>query len=129
MVGGGGGGGRNGGIDADGVLRADAPGDGRPDVSGVYHLLAVEYGIGIGGQGAPVGDRGVPGGATRGVAAAVQVGVGAVIGGDQAHLGAELDRQVAQGEPLLDRHGADGGAGVLHGIAGAGLGAERADGV
>jgi hypothetical protein len=50
-----------------------------------------------------------------------------VSSGDEAHLGAHLDREVADGQAALDRERADGRAGVLDREAGAASGADHAD--
>src|SRR5256885_10428880 len=47
------------------ILRAGAPGDVRRDVGGVEMRLLVVFGAGVGGQGAPISDRLLPGRALR----------------------------------------------------------------
>ena len=64
--------------------------------------LAVELRAGVARQLAPGRDGAVPHGALGRELPALDIGVGRVVGGDEAHLGAELDREVADGEPALD---------------------------
>ena len=65
----------------------------------------------------PVLDRGVPVGALRRLLAALDVVEGRLVGGDQAGLGAPLDRHVADGHPGLHRELLDGLAAVLDDVA------------
>ena len=53
--------------------------------------------------------------------------VGFLVRRDHAHLGAELDREVADGKPSFDRQVADRAAGIFDRIAGAAGGADVAD--
>ena len=70
------------------------------------------------GRRPPARDRGVPGGAGRGVAPAVQVLVRGVVRGDEAGPRAALDAHVADRHPLFHRQRADGLAAVLEDVAG-----------
>ncbi len=54
-------------------------------------------------------------------------GVGLVVGRDHADLGAELDREIAQGEPALDLERPHGSPGIFDGAAGAAGSADLAD--
>ena len=85
--------------------RVGAPGDVGDDLGGVEVDRLVEGGAVVGGQAAPVVERPLPGGARRGVGAALEVGERGVVGGDEAGLGAGLDRHVAHGHAALHREG------------------------
>ena len=61
------------------------------------------------------------------IGAALQELEGFLVRRHHADLGAELDREVADGEPALDLHVADGAAGIFDGVAGAAGGADLAD--
>jgi len=52
-------------------------------------------------------DRLLPHRSLRRIAAALDIFVGFVVGRDHAHLGAELDREVADGKASFDRQVAD----------------------
>ncbi len=106
------------------MLRAGAPGDLRLDLGRIYGDLADEPRIPPARQGPPMGQRGIPIGALRCEAAAVDIVVGRVIGRDQPDLGAEFDRHIADGEPPLDGHRADRRARIFHSVA---ITARRAD--
>ena len=73
---------------------------------------------GIGWQRRPIGQRLVPIGAVRRISSAGEKLIGGVVGRDHADAGAGLDRHVADRQPAFHRHGADGGAGIFHRIAG-----------
>ena len=96
---------------------------------GVDVEFAVEGGALIRGEGGPVGDGLVPGGALRREAAALKVGEGGGVGGDHAGAGSGLDAHVADGHAAFHGEGADGGAGVLDDVAGGAGGADAADDV
>ena len=89
--------------------------------------FAVEARIGIGGQGAPAGERRIPGRAARRERPAVQELEGGVVGRDQAGAGAGLDAHVADGHALFHRQGADGAAAVLDDVPGAAADTDLAD--
>jgi hypothetical protein len=81
----------------------------------------------VGGQGAPVADGVLPGGGLGRHRAALEVGEGGLVGGDQAGAAPGLDRHVADRHAALHREAADDGARVLDGVAGAAAGADLAD--
>ncbi len=81
------------------------------------------------GKFGPVGDGLVPCGTLRGEAAAFEVGEGGRVGGDHAGTGSGLDAHVADGHAAFHGECADGGAGVLDGVAGGSGGADLADDV
>ena len=99
----------------------------RDDVGAVEDDLVVEHGVVVGHQRPPVGNGGVPVVPVRGVGTAFEVGEGGVVGGDQAGLGARLDRHVAHRHPPLHREAADHLAPVLDDRSDAAAGAEAAD--
>jgi hypothetical protein len=69
---------------------------------GVEHDLA-SNGVVVGAQRAPVLDGGVPVGALRGRAGALEVGEGGLVGGDHARRARRLDRHVADVIAALHR--------------------------
>ena len=81
-------------------------------------------GVVVGRQGLPVGDGRVPVGAGRAVLATLEVGEGRLVGGDEAGLGAALDRHVADRHAALHREVADDVAAVLDDLADAAAGAD-----
>ena len=117
----------NGAVHGDDMFGAGAPGDLRRHVLHVDRVLAIELGVGIGRQGAPMGDGAVPHRALGRVVAAGEVFVGRVVGRHHAGARAHLDREVAEREARLDRQRTHAGAGVFDREARAGGGAELAD--
>ena len=76
---------------------------------------------------APGRDGTVPQGVLGRELPPLDVGIGRVVRGDEPHLGAELDGEVADREPALDAERAHGAAGVLDRIARAARRADLAD--
>ena len=62
-------------------------------------------------------------------AAALEVGEGGLVGGDEAGAGSGFDAHVADGHAAFHGEGADGGAGVFDDVAGGAVGADAADDV
>ncbi len=114
-------------VDGDHMLGAGAPGDLRRDRRHVDGHLAVELRVGVARQLAPGFDGAVPHRPLGCELPSLDVGVGRLVGRDEPHLGAELDGEIADGEPPLDAERADGAAGVLYRIAGAARRADLAD--
>ena len=69
----------------------------------------------------------VPGLALRRLGAILEIGVGLLVGRDEAGLGAGLDRHVADGHAAFHRQRADRLAGIFQRVAGAAGGADLAD--
>ena len=63
----------------------------RRDIGGVEMRLFVVFGAGIGGQGPPIGDRLLPGGALRRKGPAHHIGDGFLIGRDEPGAGTGFD--------------------------------------
>ena len=94
-----------------------APRDERRDLGGVERDDLVELGVVVGDEARPVGDRLVPRLTLRRVRAALDVVERRLVGGDEAGLGAPLDRHVADRHAGFHRQLADGLAAVLHDVA------------
>ena len=105
--------------DRDAHAGVRAPGDHRLEGVRVERDRGVEGRAVVGGERPPPGDRGVPRRALRGMAAAVDVLEGRVVGGDEAGPRAALDGHVADRHPLLHRERPDRLAAVLEDVAGA----------
>ena len=87
----------------DHVLGAGAPGDQGRQAGGVDVDVGVEHRVGVGGEGLPVGQRHLPGGALGRGRAAHDVVEGGLVCGHQTGLGPGLDGQVAQGHAAFHR--------------------------
>ena len=87
----------------------------------------VEHRVGIARQLAPRLDRLLPHLALRRIGTPAQIFERLLVRRDHAHLGAEFDREIADGEPALDRQIADGAAGIFDRVAGAAGGADMTD--
>ena len=82
---------------------------------------------GVGREGPPLGDRGIPVGALRRVRLALDVREGGLVRGDETGPRATLDGHVADGHPLFHRQAADGLAAVLEDVARAAAHADARD--
>ena len=91
------------------------------------HDLLVEAGVRIGGQGAPVRHRLLPGCPLGGHRPAHQIAVGGIVRRHQPGARAGLDRHVADRHAAFHRHGADHFARILDDMAGAARGPDLAD--
>ena len=109
------------------MLGAGAPGDLRRHLAHVDRVLAIELGVGIGGQRAPVRDGAVPHRVLGREVAAGEIVEGDVVGRHHAGARAHLDREIADREPSFDRQAPDRRAGIFDGMAGAGRRADIAD--
>ena len=78
-------------------------GDHRSNVGGIEDQFAVEDGVLAAAQGLPVGDGLVPVCALGGVLAALEVGEGRFVGGDESAARTHLDGEVAQRQPAFHR--------------------------
>ncbi|OIQ65249.1 hypothetical protein GALL_531940 [mine drainage metagenome] len=114
-------------IDPDDMFRADAPGHLRDDGPDIDNDFPVEHRVRVTRKPTPGLDRPLPHLAPRRVTPATDIFVGFFIRRDHAHLGAEFDRKITDGEPPFDRHVADGAAGIFDGVAGAAGGSDVAD--
>src|SRR5262249_29831734 len=104
-------------VDPDDLLRADPPSHLRDDLFDINDDFLVECRIGVSWKLAPCSGSTLPQLSLRCVRAAAQDIASLLVRGDYAHLGTEFDRQIADGEPPLDRHVADSAACVFDGVA------------
>ena len=81
----------------------------------------------VGAQGVPEAPRLVPGGALRRLRLVLQIGVGLLVGRDDAGAGAALDRHVADRHAAFHGQRPDRLAGIFEHVAGAAGGADLAD--
>src|SRR5712675_2922943 len=114
-------------IDPDDVFRADAPGHLWNDGLDIDDHFPVEHRIGIARKLAPRLDGPLPHLTLRRIGSPTEIIVSFLVRRDQTHLGAELDRKIADGQPPLDRQIADCTAGVFDGVAGTARSADMAD--
>src|SRR5882757_815406 len=114
-------------IDPDHVFRADAPGHLWNDGLDIDDHFPVEHRIGIARKLAPRLDGPLPHLTLRRVGSLTEIIESLLIRLDQTHLGAELDRKIADGKPPFDREVANGAAGIFHGVTSPARGADAAD--
>src|SRR5712675_1979808 len=114
-------------IDPDDVFRADAPGHLWNDGLDIDDHFPVEHRIGIARKLAPRLDGPLPHLTLRRIGSPTEIIVSFIIRRDQTHLGAELDRKIADGKPPFDREVANGAAGIFHGVTGPARGADVTD--
>src|SRR5258708_11368767 len=93
-------------MDPDHVFRADAPGHLWNDGLDIDDHFPVEHPIGTARKLAPRLDGPLPHLTLRRVGSLTEIIVSFVIRLDQTPLGAELDRQIPDGNPLFDRESA-----------------------
>ena len=89
-------------IDIDHLRGVRAPCDLRLQAIAIDRDLALEDGVFIAGQGAPMGERAIPHGVLGRPGATMQPVVGLVVGRHEAAPGAHLDGEIAQGQAPLD---------------------------
>ena len=116
-------------VDEDGLPRGDAPGDGRADILGLEDLDVVILATGVGSEGSPAGDGGIPIGGLRGVGLALDVIESLLVRIDVTAAGTAFDGHVADRHALLEGEGVEGRAGVFVGVTDAAVDAEDADDV
>src|ERR1700730_1596733 len=114
-------------VDADDMLRANAPGHLWNDFFNVDDDFLVEHRVGVARKLAPRRGRPLPHLALRRVGATADIFIRFLIRRDQAHFGAEFDRKIADGKTAFDRQIADRAAGIFDGVAGSAGSADVAD--
>ncbi len=105
-------------VDADDVLRTDAPGHLRNDFFDVDDDFLVEDRIRVAWKLAPRINRPLPHLPLRRIGTSTQIFVGLLVRRDHTHLGTEFDRQIADRQSSFDRHVENGAAGIFDRIAG-----------
>src|ERR1700738_1312394 len=113
-------------VDADDMLRANAPGHLWNDFFNVDDDFLVEHRVGVARKLARRGGP-LPHLALRRVGATAGIFIRFLIRRDQAHFGAELDRKIADGKTAFDRQIVDRAAGIFDGVAGSAGSADVAD--
>jgi len=116
-------------IDEDSLSRGDAPGDGGEDILSPETNDIVIDGVGIGGNGLPARDGGVPLSSLGGVGAATQILESSLVGIHIADARTALDGHIADGHAFFLSEIIEGRAAVFVGIADAAIHAEVADDV
>ena len=109
------------------ILRAGPPCDLGRDRRDVDMMFNIECRVGIRFEGVPVAECLFEQSPLGCVAAPPNILIGRFIRGDHSDLGAEFDRQIADGQTLVDRQGANGRAGVFNGMAATGRGSDLPD--
>ncbi len=109
------------------LLGAGSPGQDRRQLGGVEPKLAVEMRAVVGVQRFPIAHGPVPGFALGRFRPALEIGVGLLVGRDEAGFGAAFHRHVADGHAAFHRKRADRFAAIFQRVAGAAGGADLAD--
>ena len=120
---------RDGFVDADTLIRGDAPRDRGLDVGGVDLNHVVVFRVWIGCERLPVLDCGVPLVSGWGVGTALEKLEGLLIGIDVTAAGASLDSHVAHSHALFHGHFVEELAGILVGVSNTTLGAKETNNV
>ena len=99
------------------LTRVRAPGYLRLELRSVEHDFGVELRVGVGGEGAPVGDGFIPVLSLRGVGTALEVFERDFVRRNHAHLGAHFDRHVGERHAAFHCERLDGFARKFDGVA------------